>query len=202
MEATSTMPTAPPPRPPPQAGEEVRAPYSHCGIRALTGSLTFSTFSNSTLLQFAADLLDPAEIDGLDDVARLRVDRDRAARAFPCQPLGGRDQRVAVGLAAGLLERLVDDVHAVIAADREDSRGCACTSALKAATKALFSFEVMVVVVVERRDHAERRIAHAVQRVLLGDLALPEDLDLAWHPCRARPAPWRAPPAGRRPARR
>ena len=53
------------------------------------------------VLQDAADLLDLAEIDGLDDVARLRVGRDRAARAFPGETLGGRDQRVAVGLAAG-----------------------------------------------------------------------------------------------------
>src|SRR5262245_56405693 len=31
--------------------------------------------------QVAADLLDAADVDGLHDVARLRIDRDRAARA-------------------------------------------------------------------------------------------------------------------------
>src|SRR3990172_3969344 len=61
-----------------------------------------------------------ADIDRLDDVAGLGVDGNRAARAFPFHALGGRDQAVAVGLAAGLLQRLVDEVHAVPAADGID----------------------------------------------------------------------------------
>src|SRR5262245_38979353 len=70
----------------------------------------------------AADVLDAPDVDGLHDVARLRVDRDRAARAFPRHALGGRDQRLGVRLAAGFLQRLVDQVHAVIAADRQEVR--------------------------------------------------------------------------------
>src|ERR1700722_10546994 len=68
------------------------------------------------ILQLVADLLDAADIHGLDDVAGFRIDRDRAARAFPGHALGRCDQRIAVGLAAGLLQRLVDQVRAVIAA--------------------------------------------------------------------------------------
>src|SRR5258708_26936229 len=55
--------------------------------------------------KLAADLLHPADIDRLHDVAGLRVDRHRTARAHPFQSLRRRDQGVAVGLAARLLQR-------------------------------------------------------------------------------------------------
>src|SRR5262245_857589 len=42
--------------------------------------------------EFAADLLDLADVDRLHDVARVRVDRHNAARALPLQALGRRDQ--------------------------------------------------------------------------------------------------------------
>src|SRR6266852_28995 len=74
------------------------------------------------IVEFAVDLLDLADVDVLHDVAGFRIDRDRAARAFPLHPLHGFDQRIAVGLAAGLLQRLVDQVNAVIAADRHEPR--------------------------------------------------------------------------------
>src|SRR5262249_51632153 len=70
--------------------------------------------------QLPGDFFDTTDIDRLDDVARIGVDRDRAARALPLHSLGGRDQRVAVGLAARLLQGFVDQVHAVPAADRID----------------------------------------------------------------------------------
>src|SRR5258705_574161 len=68
--------------------------------------------------EFAADLLHPPDINRLYDVARLGIDRHRATRAIPCHALGRRDQGLAVGLAAGPLDRRGDGVHAVIAADR------------------------------------------------------------------------------------
>src|SRR6187402_3107556 len=64
------------------------------------------------VVQFAVDLLDLADIDVLHDVAGFRVDGDRTARALPGHTLHRRDQRNAVGLAAGLLQRLVDQVDA------------------------------------------------------------------------------------------
>src|SRR5882757_11073431 len=67
-------------------------------------------------------LLDLLDVDGENDVARLRVDLDRTARALPLHAFGRRDQRVTVGFAAGLLQRLVDQVHAVVPADRKDIR--------------------------------------------------------------------------------
>src|SRR6478735_2941891 len=73
------------------------------------------------VVEFPVDFFDLADVDVLHDVAGLRVDRDRAARAFPLHPLHCRDQRVAVGLAAGLLQRLVDQVNAVVAADRHEA---------------------------------------------------------------------------------
>src|SRR5207247_10610729 len=70
--------------------------------------------------ELVADLLHPPDIDRLHHVAGVGIDRHRAARALPLQTLGGGDEGIAVGLAAGLLQRLVDGVHAVIAADREE----------------------------------------------------------------------------------
>src|SRR6266850_4040114 len=74
------------------------------------------------VVEFAVDLLDLADVDVLHDVAGFRIDRDRAARAFPLHALHRLDQRIAVGLAAGLLQRLVDQADAVIAADRHEAR--------------------------------------------------------------------------------
>ncbi len=91
-------------------------------LPAEPGSLTFSTLSNTTLRRSFADLLHLADIDGLHDIAGFGIDLDRAARAFPLQALGGVDEGLGVGLAAGLLQRLVDDVHAVVAADRAEVR--------------------------------------------------------------------------------
>src|SRR5204863_7917569 len=68
------------------------------------------------IVQFAVDLLDLADVDVLHDVAGFRIDRDRPARAFPLHSLHGFDQRVTVGLAAGLLQRLVDQMNAVVTA--------------------------------------------------------------------------------------
>src|SRR5947209_13296890 len=69
-----------------------------------------------------ADLLDAADIYRLDDVAGLRIDGDRAARAFPFHALGGRNERLCVGLTGGLLQGFVDEVHPVPAADAEEVR--------------------------------------------------------------------------------
>src|SRR6266540_2528645 len=57
-----------------------------------------------------ADFLDATDVDRLDDVASLRIDSDRAARAFPFHALGGRDERLGLGLAAGILQSFVDEV--------------------------------------------------------------------------------------------
>src|ERR1700730_1855666 len=77
------------------------------------------------VVELAVDLLDLADVDVLHDVAGFRVDRDRAARAFPLHPLHGLDQGVAVGLAAGLLQRFIDQVDPVIAAHRHEARAVA-----------------------------------------------------------------------------
>src|SRR5882672_6498866 len=74
------------------------------------------------VVELAVDFLDLADVDVLHDVAGFRIDRDRAARALPLHALHRLDQRIAVGLAAGLLQRLVDQAYAVIAADRHEAR--------------------------------------------------------------------------------
>src|SRR6185369_5200883 len=61
--------------------------------------------------------LDLADVDVLDDVAGLRVDQELAARALEDLTLHRREQRIAAALALGRGERVVDDMHAVVAGD-------------------------------------------------------------------------------------
>src|SRR5262252_7643481 len=77
------------------------------------------------VVKLALHLLDLADVDVLDDLARLRINRDLPARAFPRHALHRVDQAIAIGLALGLLERLVDRVHAVVAAERDEVRAVA-----------------------------------------------------------------------------
>src|SRR5262252_5444669 len=65
---------------------------------------------------------DLTDIDVADDVAGIRIDRDWPARAFESHALHGGHQGIAVGIAARFLERLVDQVHAVIGAERDEIR--------------------------------------------------------------------------------
>src|SRR6202011_530099 len=74
------------------------------------------------IVELAVDLLDLADIDVLHDVAGFRIDRDRTARALPLHPLHRLDQRIAVSLAAGLLQRFINQADAVIAAHRHEAR--------------------------------------------------------------------------------
>src|SRR6266702_6810405 len=127
--------------------------------------------------QPAADLLDAADVNRLDDVASLRIDGDRAARAFPSHVLGGRDERLGVGLAAGLLQGFIDEVHPVPAADAEEVR-VAPPSSVVGRDEFRIRRGPVVVVIVKSRDQAERGVAHDLQRVLLGDFALPQDAGL------------------------
>src|SRR6266571_144055 len=127
--------------------------------------------------QPAADFLDTADINRLDDVASLRIDSDRAARAFPFHALGGRDERLGVGLAAGLLQSFVDEVHAVPAANAEEVR-VTPPGRVVGVDELRVRRGLVVVVVVKRRDQTERGIAHDLQRVLLGDFALAQNAGL------------------------
>src|SRR5579883_3340106 len=80
--------------------------------------------------QLAVNLLDLADVDVADDVARRRVDRDRAARAFEGHAFHRGNQLVAVAIAAGFLERFVDEVQTVIGAERDEG-GALAGSLLK-----------------------------------------------------------------------
>src|SRR5512147_1436262 len=74
------------------------------------------------VLKLAAALLDLAQVDVLHDVARRRVDRDRAARARRLPALGDLHRLVRVDVAAALRDDLVDERHAVVRADRHEVR--------------------------------------------------------------------------------
>src|SRR6266567_896333 len=124
-----------------------------------------------------ADLLDTADINRLDDVASLRIDSDRAARAFPFHALGGGDERLGVGLAGGILQGFVDEVHAVPAADAEEVR-VAPPGRVVGVDELRVHRGLVVVVVVKGRDETERGVAHDLQRVLLGDFALAQNAGL------------------------
>src|SRR6185312_8110488 len=102
-------------------GSGARATPKAPSLFCLAGILHRLKSREFDVVEFAVDLLDLADVDVLHDVAGFRVDRDRAARAFPLHALHRRDQRVAVGLAAGLLQGLVNQADAVIAADRHEA---------------------------------------------------------------------------------
>src|SRR5881396_3281020 len=125
----------------------------------------------------AADLLDTADINRLDDVASLRIDGDRAAWAFPFHALGGRNERLCVGLAGGLLQGFVDEVHPVPAADAEEVR-VAPPGRVVGADEFHVRRGLVVVVVVKGGDQTERGITHDLQCVLLGDFALAQNTGL------------------------
>src|SRR5438552_12189005 len=56
--------------------------------------------------EFAVDLLNLADVNGLHDVAGLRIDRHDSARAFPSHAFHCRDKTVTIGLTLSFLERL------------------------------------------------------------------------------------------------
>src|SRR5688572_28026019 len=73
--------------------------------------------------QLAADPLHLAQVLGLDDVARLRVDGDRPARAVRVLPLLEDLHRpLRVELALLLLDRLDDDRRPVVGAHGDEVR--------------------------------------------------------------------------------
>src|SRR5258708_36959320 len=103
-------------------GKTLRRSRSARSLLRLAGVLDGLEGREFDVVEFAVDLLDLADVDVLHDVAGFRIDRNRAARAFPLHPLHGLDQRIAVGLAGGLLQRLIDQGNAAIAAHRHETR--------------------------------------------------------------------------------
>src|SRR6476659_2844232 len=82
------------------------------------GSLLGGVFHVCELVEFhvpvfVAARLDAADVHGLHDVARGRVDGDRAARARELQALQDLHRLVAVDVVAELLHHLGDRRHAV-----------------------------------------------------------------------------------------
>src|ERR1700737_4628890 len=69
------------------------------------------------VLQFPVHLIDSANVNVVHHVAGHPVDHHGAARAFPRGALHGGNQLAAVRRALGVLERLIDEVHAVVSAD-------------------------------------------------------------------------------------
>src|SRR5207247_4198620 len=102
--------------------ERPRSPRPATSLLRLAGVLDGLEGREFNVVELAVDLLDLADVDILHDVAGFRIDRDRPTRAFPLHPLHRFDQRIAVSLAAGLFQRLVDQADAVIAADRHEAR--------------------------------------------------------------------------------
>ena len=139
--------------------------------------MTFGNGGEFDVVELAVLLLDLADVDVLNDVARLRIDRDRAARALPGHALHGGDQRIAVGLAAGLLQRRVHQVHAVIAADRHEIRPHAVIGFFEGGDEILVGRRIVVGRIDMRGDGADDRVAHVVEKIVVGDVARADDLD-------------------------
>ncbi len=90
-----------------------------CGFHRVLNSLKGNELD---IVELAVDLLDLADLNILDDVPRLRIDRYRPARTLPFHAFHGAHERVAAGIAIGLLEGIIDEMHSMIAADREEVR--------------------------------------------------------------------------------
>ena len=153
-----------------------RVERASCYFFDLAGVLDRLEGRELDVVELAVLLLDLADVDVLHDVARLGIDRDRPARALPGHALHGRDQRVAVGLAAGLLEGLVDQVHAVVAADRHEVRP-EVVGLLEGLDVGLVLRRGVVGRVDVRGHRAEHGVAHAVQQVVVGHVAGADQLD-------------------------
>ena len=111
----------------------------------------------------------------MDDIPGPRIDLDRATRAFPFQSLHGGDQRVAVSLASGFLERFEIEMHAVVAADRDGVRALA-VSFLESATKDLLVGEPWTAKE-WTPSRSENCVGHARKLVLIGKIASAHNAD-------------------------
>src|SRR5579859_981556 len=63
------------------------------------------------VLQVTPGFLDAANIDRVDDVAGVGIDRDVSTRTLPTQPFDGGDHAVCIGIAVGFAQRRIDGVH-------------------------------------------------------------------------------------------
>src|SRR5690606_12460552 len=115
------------------------------------------------VLQLAINLLNLADVDRLNHVARLGLDGHRPARALPRHALGRCHEDVAAGSAIGLLHHLVDEVHAVIPADREQVGSAPIVRLAIAGDELVVERVVALKRVVEGGDDAARRLAHAFE---------------------------------------
>src|SRR6185437_6985371 len=132
---------------------------------------------NVDVEQLATNLLDLADIDGLDDVARFRIDRDRTAGAFPLHALGCAYQTFAVNLAFGLCERSINEMHAVPATGRKEIRVTVVIGVV-GFHESLIHLRLVVIVVMAAGDDADGKITHALERVLVSNLELAHDVNL------------------------
>src|SRR5262249_53324825 len=161
------------PRPAPCAVATARAHELRIGTLAAARArrgLDVLHLVERDVAELAADLLHPPDIDRLHHITGIGIDRHRSARAVPLQPLGRRDQGIAVGVATRLLQRLVDGAHAVIAADREEV-GVAPVHFVEHLDELDVERSVALVVVMPRRDDAEAGVAHRFERLLRRGLA-------------------------------
>src|SRR6516225_4893620 len=87
-----------PTMPPPSKRAQLRRSASLLGLAGVLDGLKGCELD---IVELAVDFLDPADMDMLNDAARRRVDRYRAARALPSPCLHCSDQLVATPATAG-----------------------------------------------------------------------------------------------------
>src|SRR4051812_10349906 len=129
------------------------------------------------IVELAAYALDLADIDVLDHLARLRIERHWSARARKAQALHRIDQRGAVSRAVRLLERLIDHVHAVIGLHRHQVGTHAAVLFLELGDEGLVLGAVVRSRIMMRRDDAEPGVADLVDDVVLSQAAFGNELD-------------------------
>ena len=130
---------------------------------ALPGSFTCLDHVELHVVELAVHPLDLADVDVLHDVARLRVDQHRAARALEDLALHRVEQRLAAPAPLVAFERLVDHAHAVVAAHRHEVGPQLVVGLREGLDELLVGRRVVRGRVVVRGDDAERDVAHVVE---------------------------------------
>src|ERR1700730_14805286 len=133
-------------------------------------------------LYIAQPVIDPfytADVDIQDDVARLRIDCDGPTWAFPGHALRRVDEAVAIRLTASFFQSLIDQVHPIPATDRKDIRVTSARNRRVIAYKPPVQHRGMVPVVMGDCDKTERHVAHALERGIVGEVAVAQHHCLA-----------------------
>src|SRR5215472_8951770 len=129
------------------------------------------------VVELAVDHLALADVDVLHDVARGGIDGHRSPRTRPGHALHCLDDLLAVGRATGLLQRFVDEMHAVVASNGHEVGPHTAVGLHERVDVCLVLGRVVRRRVVLRSDHPERGRADRFEDVVVQHVAGSDQAD-------------------------